>query len=369
VTAALAARAGDHDRDASFPFEGVADVHAAGLLTASVGAEFGGPASGVRDCARVLAALGAGDPSVALVTCMTLLVHAAQANQPTWPTHTYQSVLAESAHRPVLVNALRVEPELGSPTRGGLPATVARRTANGWALSGRKIYSTGSVGLRWMAVWARTDESTPRVGAFLVRADSPGIRIEPTWDHLGLRASASHDVEFTDVEVAADAHTELSEPGAPTPPSPAQQAWQVVLPAIYLGVARSALDWLVGFLHDRVPSGLGAPLATVPRFQAAVGEIEARIVGAEEALFGLARRIDDGDEHAYRRVGAAKLVTTRAAIESVEQAVALVGNPGLTRHNPLQRHYRDVLCGRVHTPQDDSIVATLGRSVLASPRQ
>jgi alkylation response protein AidB-like acyl-CoA dehydrogenase len=60
---------------------------------------------------------------------------------------------------------------------------------------------------------------------------------------------------------------------------------------------------------------------------------------------------------------------TRAAIGSVEQAVALVGNNGLTRDNPLQRHYRDVLCARVHTPQDDSIVATAGRAALGVKRQ
>lgn len=56
-----------------------------------------------------------------------------------------------------------------------------------------------------------------------------------------------------------------------------------------------------------------------------------------------------------------KLVGTRAAIDTVSQAVALVGNNGLTRRNPLERHLRDVLCARVHTPQDDSIVATAGR--------
>lgn len=364
VTAALARRAAEHDDDASFPFEGIDAVHRAGLLTATVGTRHGGPGLGVRDTATVLAALGAGDPSVALVTCMTLLTHAAQASEPTWPNHIYADVLAESARRPVLLNALRVEPELGSPTRGGLPATVARRTADGWALTGRKIYSTGSVGLRWMAVWARTDEPTPRVGAFLVRADTPGIEIVPTWDHLGLRASASHDVVFTDAPVPRDAHTDLAEPGPPKPPSPTQQAWQLILPALYVGVARAALDWLVGFLHDRVPSGLGVPLATVPRFQAEVGEIEALLAGAEELLFGLARRVDDGDREAYRRAGIAKLLTTRAATTAVQRAVALVGNPGLTRHNPLQRHLRDVLCARVHTPQDDAIVAAVGRSVL-----
>jgi alkylation response protein AidB-like acyl-CoA dehydrogenase len=62
----------------------------------------------------------------------------------------------------------------------------------------------------------------------------------------------------------------------------------------------------------------------------------------------------------------AKLIGTRAAIGAVEQAVALVGNNGLTRRYPLERHYRDVLCARVHTPQDDSVVAAAGQSALAA---
>ena len=47
-----------------------------------------------------------------------------------------------------------------------------------------------------MQVRARTDEPLPRVGSFLVRSGSPGISIERTWDHLGLRASRSDDVIF-----------------------------------------------------------------------------------------------------------------------------------------------------------------------------
>nr|WP_239071436.1 acyl-CoA dehydrogenase family protein [Amycolatopsis sp. SID8362] len=362
IVAELAALAGEHDREASFPHEGVERVHAAGLLTTTVHPRYGGPGAGVLDTARLLSELGRGDPSVALVTAMTLFVHAAQGVEPTWPEEIYREVLAESAERPVLINALRVEPELGSPTRGGLPATLARRTADGWRLSGRKIYSTGSVGLRWMVVWARTDEPEPRVGGFLVRADAPGITIEPTWDHLGLRASASHDVVFTDVSVPAEAIAGLSTPDAQRPPA---LTFPLALPAIYLGVARNALDWLTGFLRNRVPSGLGKPLATLPRFQTGVGEIAARITGAEEVLFGLARRADEGDPDAAAHAGVAKVIATRLLIEAVEQAVALAGNPGLTRANPLQRHYRDVLCSRVHTPQDDAVLAGLGRSVLA----
>jgi alkylation response protein AidB-like acyl-CoA dehydrogenase len=131
VTAALAARAEAHDRDGSFPADGIAEVHAAGLLTATVAERYGGPGSGLAQTVALLRALGRGDPSVALVAAMTLFTHAAQAQDETWPGSLYAEVLEESARQPVLINALRVEPELGTPARGGLPATTARRVPGG----------------------------------------------------------------------------------------------------------------------------------------------------------------------------------------------------------------------------------------------
>jgi alkylation response protein AidB-like acyl-CoA dehydrogenase len=384
VTAALAAEAAGHDRDGSFPAGGVSLVHEEGLLTATVAGRYGGPGAGLATTVAILRALGRGDPSVALVTAMTLLTHATQADGGMWPQRIYEEVLQESADRPVLINALRVEPELGTPARGGLPATVARWHSGTWWLSGRKIFSTGAVGLRWMVVWARTDEDPARVGSFLVRTDSPGISIERTWDHLGLRASRSDDVIFTDTPVPPSATAGLHEPPLPgaapggTPlPGPALAwsaderfaAWNsLALAALYLGVAAAARDWLVRFLGERTPSALGRPLATLPRFETAVGEIQATLTGADDLVDALALRVDAGDETVAGHPAIAKLIATRAAIGAVEQAVALVGNNALTRKNPLERHYRDVLCARVHTPQDDSVLTAAGRSALAAAR-
>jgi alkylation response protein AidB-like acyl-CoA dehydrogenase len=365
LTAALAARAPAHDQDATLPREGLAAAHRAGLLTATVSPRFGGPGHGLADATRILHALGGGDPAVALITAMTLFTHAAQSRDPTWPAPVYRELLAESADRLTLVNALRVEPELGSPVRGGLPATTAHRAGDAWQLTGHKIFSTGAPALRWMAVWARTDETPARVGSFLVRADSPGIEIRPTWNHLGLRASRSDDVLFDRVPVPAGHVAGLAEPAADAGRDAVGGAWNSLgLTALYLGVARTAQRWLSGFLHERVPSALGAPLASLPRFQTAVGEIEVRLAGAERLVRALALAVDDGDETAAAEAGGAKVLGIRAAIGSVEQAVALIGNNGLTRDNPLQRHLRDVLCGRVHTPQDDSVLLATGRSAL-----
>jgi alkylation response protein AidB-like acyl-CoA dehydrogenase len=366
VAGKLSARAEEHDRVASFPADGIALVHAAGLLTATVAERYGGPGGGLEQTVAILRALGRGDPSVALITAMTLFQHAIQARQPTWPEDLYAAALAESAQRPVLINALRVEPDLGTPARGGLPATTARRVAGGWSLTGRKIFSTGAPGLRWMAVWAATDEPEPRVGSFLVRADYPAITIEPTWDHLGLRASRSDDVIFDGTPVPEGSTASLAEPATPARDA-TLAAWNSLgLTALYLGVAASARDWLVRFLSERTPSALGRPLATLPRFQSAVGEIEAALAAADDLLHGLACRVDAGDLAAASHAGFAKLAGTRAAITAVERAVALVGNNGLTRKYPLERHYRNVLCSRVHTPQDDSIVDAAGQQALAA---
>ena len=53
------------------------------------------------------------------------------------------------------------------------------------------------------------------------------------------------------------------------------------------------------------------------------------------------------------------------AIAAVQLATELAGNHGLSRHNKLERHLRDVLCARIHTPQPDAAWTAAGRIALA----
>ena len=115
-----------------------------------------------------------------------------------------------------------------------------------------------------------------------------------------------------------------------------------------------------------MPTSLGRPIATTERIQAIAGEIEAQIVAAEEILYGLAARIDAGDQDAVRRAGVAKLLITRCITAAVQAAITAIGNPGLTRNNPLERHYRDIHCARIHPPQDDAALIAAGRRTLAT---
>jgi alkylation response protein AidB-like acyl-CoA dehydrogenase len=365
LAAVFAKRAATHDRDASFPFRNFEELSEAGLLALTVPAALGGDGAGAREATRVLGIIGKADPSTALVLSMHYIQHLVMARSAHWPGRLARKLARETIEGVALINALRVEPELGSPSRGGLPATIVRRTETGWRLSGRKIYSTGAPILKWYAVWARTDEAETRVGQFLVPAGLPGTRIVETWDHLGLRASGSHDIVFEDVVFPLDHEIDVRKPEQWQTPDVTQATVHAVfIAAIYDGVARAARDWLVGFLNSRVPANLGAALATLPRAQEVIGAIEARLAVNARLIDSLADDFDDGLQLTATESSIVKLTVTNNAVAAVEDALSLAGNHGLSRTNPLERHYRDVLCGRVHTPQDDATRIAAGRLAL-----
>jgi alkylation response protein AidB-like acyl-CoA dehydrogenase len=117
----------------------------------------------------------------------------------------------------------------------------------------------------------------------------------------------------------------------------------------------------VRWLTERKPANLGASLATLPRFQELVGSIDGLLL-QNRVLLDAAARGDIGASEASM----VKHLVTENAIAAVEKAIAASGNPGLSRHNPLQRHYRDVLCGRIHTPQADVVLTQAGKAAVAA---
>ena len=355
-----------HDRDGSFPYDSLARLHEAGLLGLTVPAALGGQGQGLAASAEIVGRVAQGCPSTALILAMQLTKQAALARNVGYPAALRERVGREAAQDGALMNSIRVEPDLGSPTRGGPPATIARRVAGGWRISGRKIYSTGANGLTWFETFCRTDELKPRLGIFLIRAGTEGLQILESWDHLGLRASGSHDVVLDDVFVPDSQVGRLDVPGeGPPPRDDVQTAWNAaLLGALYDGVAREGRDWIVGFLRGRAPSNLGTPLASLPRVQEVVGEIEALLAVNARLIGSVAAQVDGDTPPASAESGTLKVVLTRNAVEAVRLATSLAGNHGLSRHNRLERCWRDVQCGLVHVPQADSAMVAADKDAL-----
>lgn len=362
LTQAFAAGAATLDEGPLFPHDNLACLRRAGLLSLTVPRALGGREATLAQTLKVVRAVARGEPSTALILVMQCLYHLRLQANPAWPVALKERIARDAVDNGALINSLRVEPELGSPSRGGLPVTIAKRETDFWILSGRKLYSTGSPGLTWLAVWGRTDEATPRVGTWLVHRDTPGVRLGKLWNHLGMRATGSHEVIFENVRVPLDRAVDLQTPENASGMDPVTSIWMnVLLPSIYDGVARAARDWFVQWAANRTPSGLSAPLSSLDSFQQTVGRIDTLLFNNRVLL----------DSAAAGQIGAAeapaiKYLVSRHSIEAVQLALEAGGNPGLSRDNPLERHYRDVLCARIHTPQNDTVLGNFGRSAFAS---
>jgi len=365
--ASLAAR---HDESGDAPAEQFEALRAAGLLRLTIARAEGGHGAGLATARAVVSAIAQGDPSVALILSMHYSQHAALVRADReglgeWPDRPARRLVAESLRGLSLINAAQVEPALGSPSHGGLPEALARRVGDQWLISGHKLYVTGAPLLSWINVLARTDEAEPRLGSFLVPRQARGVRIVETWDPVGMRATASHDVVFQDAAVPLDHAVGLKPARLGLQRDAHGTAWYFnLVGSVYDGAARAARDWLLGFLATRRPSALGgAALASLPTVQDTVGRIEILLATNDWLLRSHAQAYDDGTAPGTL-AGVVKHTVIDNAVQAVGLAIELAGNHGLARRNPLERHHRNVLCSHIHAPPNSLLRGHAGRAAL-----
>lgn len=343
--------------------EAGAALRASGYTRLTLPPERGGLSQGglgatLEEYAAAQLLLGEANAALALVLAMHTHVVGAAFQGRSLPGPLL-AALAEASREGRLVNALASEPELGSPSRGGLPRSVAVPDGDGWRLTGRKTWATGARALDLALVSAATPGG--EVVRLLVPMDAPGVGIEPGWTGaLALRGSGSHDVTFAEVHVPAG-HVAL-----PSPPRPASSAWfWTAIAATYLGVGFAALHTLTRYARERVPTALGAPLATLGRVQENVGRIAAELQAAR-ALLGEATRAWDAAPaaEAVPALAAAKAHATGAAVNATDLAVRTAGGAALMPALPLERLLRDARAGLTHPPSDEVGYASLGAALL-----
>ncbi len=245
---ALAERAADHDRDASFPKADFDDLRAGGLLGLMVPTALGGLGAGFADYADVAYELARGSGATALVYNMHASVTGALASTPEELARALgapdsffaarDSVLAAAAEGALYAVAMS---ERGAGSRFTAMTTTYQREGDGWRIRGRKTFCSGAGHADAYLVVARSvDGDPPRISQFLVPA-GPGLVVHETWDPLGMRATASHDLEL-DVVAPDDALLGGVE-GLAVLLAQVMPQWLVAsYAAVYVGVARAAVD-------------------------------------------------------------------------------------------------------------------------------
>lgn len=355
-----------YDRENRFPFEHFQELREAGYLALTVPKEYGGGGITPLELAAAQERLAQGDGSTALAATMHLGLIGRLAETRLWPEELFAQVCRDVVEHGALINSAHSEPDLGSPSRGGLPSTTAVRTATGWRINGRKSWATLAPALTYIHLLATAIEEgkEPRRANFLLRADTPGVRVLETWDNHGMRATASHDIVLEDVELPAEAI--VPESGSAVPGD--GKAWGVFAgQAVFLGLATAARDFAVKFAKERRPNGLPGPIAELQTVQHRIAELEVLLLQARTLFYDTAewwqRCPEERDAQAWR-LAAVKYTVSNHAIRIGDLALRVTGSAGLSRAHPLERIVRDMRVSIGQPPIDDAALTQIGRAAL-----
>jgi len=367
LTDELAACAGVYDRENRYPFKSFQALKRSGYFTAPVPERLGGlGATSVHDVLVGQTRLARGDASLAIGVNM----HFAYLLN---VVRRYEMAVAAGNER----RAGALEASLEEITRTGVvfaaagsepgqdltrPATTAARSADGWVVSGRKIFCTMSpaADVFYVAVTFTGDDGGERYGYAMVPRNARGVVVHDDWDALGMRASGSHSVSFEDVELPASALRGGFPAGDAVPYMERNLNAGLLHASASLGIAESAYSLAVRKLGERGANGHG-------REGVLVAESTIELAACRAAL-GRAGNLIDAHHDAYRtwdgpdeelialfaEAQAAKAFIGRTAPRIVDRALALSGGGGYLNGSPLARAYRDVRAGAFMHPLGDN---------------
>ena len=246
----------------------------------------------------------------------------------------------------------------------GAPTGVAERTGDGWRITGRWGHATGAPHATHMTFNAVLHEhgqplrgacGAPRVRAFIVPAAS--VQVLPTWQAIGLRASASHAFEIRDL-VVPDTHAFDINPAAATQSGalyrfPFDALAYVTLAANLGGMARGFLRLATPMVLER-PVGPtqqppGARLHVRAHLHSSLQQLEgarSRCLELLDAAWGQVER--DGCSVDEKPLRDAALAWVRTAREAVDGVYPLCGLAAADPRTTLNRTWRDLHTATQH---------------------
>ncbi|MAF37475.1 MAG: hypothetical protein CL696_01090 [Chloroflexi bacterium] len=373
----FAVTAAEYDRKGVFPVENVTALRKSGFAAAAVPEELGGMGvTSNHDCMVAMNRLGRAEGSTPLAFIMHLsrTLGTARALRRAIATgnkalrNRSEELLKKIGVGEAFITVANSEPGANIRTS----RTLATKVEGGWLFNGAKTFATGSPAADMLAVRARfeNEAGNQRMGAAIVPVDRLGVEIKSNWDGMGMRASGSHDVIFTDYLVKDEEFSDIGEYGKYNAPFLAMASVSSIgLSSIFLGIAESAHQIAVDAIKGRDGG------AHYPMNQVTTADNEIDLAACRAMLSRAAQMLDDysleGDETEERAFQIIKngavakkfVMTTSGAI--VDRALTLYGGAGFLANSTLSRLYRDVRAGPFMQPwATNQAIAFIGQVAL-----
>jgi butyryl-CoA dehydrogenase len=230
------------------------------------------------------------------------------------------------------------EPGAGSDA-AGLKTTAVRR-GDHYVLNGSKQWCTNGDHADVITVFATVDPSRRAKGvtAFLVDKGTPGFEVGKKEKKLGIRASPTVALHFTDCAIPVAQRLGAEGEGFTI----AMSTLDLTRPAtgsMAVGIAQAALDAAVGYAKER--QQFGQPIAAFQGIQFMLADMAMATHGARLMVHHAARQVDAGLRGNTLEASMAKCTAGDAAMKVATDAVQVFGGYGYTREFPVERFMRD----------------------------
>ena len=346
-------RAPEYDRDNAFFTEDFEELRDSGYFLATVPKELGGAGLNLAEINALQRRIAYVAPATAVAVNMHhyfvgLCADLHRAGDPSgdW-------VLRKAAEGHIFAAG---HGESGNDIPVLLSASKAERVDGGWEFTGHKIFGSLSPVWTYLGIHGMdtSDPANPKVVHGFLHRDSPGYRIEPTWDTMGMRATTSNDTILDRAFVPDEAIVMVSGAGfgGAGMYHVALFAWALLgFAGVYSSIARRAFDDTVDLMHQRTSMTLTRSMAYHPEVQHEIAEMRIHLEGMTAHLDRVCTDWVTGVDHGMdwpTKIVACKYDVVTRAWAVVDTALDLTGGSGIFRRTRFEQLFRDARLGRIH---------------------
>jgi butyryl-CoA dehydrogenase len=334
--------------EAHFPRDVFTAMGKLGLMGMTVPPEWGGAGLDYVTYAMALEEIAAGDGAVAIVMsghnsvgCMPILEYGSPAQK-----ERYLRALAQGE----MLCAFALTEAKGGSDAGAL-TTRAVRDNDGYVINGAKQFITTGKNAELTLVFAVTDPDQGKRGisAFIVPTDTPGYEVVRVEEKMGMNASDTAQLAFTDMRVPHDAL--LGEEGQGFRIALGNlEGGRIGIAAQALGMARSAFEVALEYAQER--EAFGKPIMEHQAVAFRLAEMATQLEAARQLIWHAAALRSAGQK-CLMEASMAKMFSTDMAEQVCSDAIQTLGGYGYLRDFPLERIYRGVRGARIYEGTND----------------
>jgi alkylation response protein AidB-like acyl-CoA dehydrogenase len=340
AAAEIAPHVMEWDENQTFPLAVIKKLGQLGYMGSIFPEEYGGAGLGYIEYSIIIEELSRVDGSVGIIVA----AHTSLCSNHIYKAGTdeqKQKYLSKLTSGEWIGCWSLTEPEAGSDAAG--TRTTAVRDGDDWILNGSKTFTTNAHYADVCVGMAMTDRTAAAHGisAFILEAGMTGFRAGKKENKLGLRASDTGEVVFTDCRLAQSQM--VGKLGAGFVDSlRILDGGRVSIAALSIGMAQGAYD--AALKYSKMRKQFGRPISEFQAIQHKLVDMAMKIDASRLLTYRAAKMIDAG-KRVTRESAMAKLFASEAAVWIANEAVQIYGGYGFIKDYPVEKFYRDVkLC-------------------------